>query len=81
MGCSGDIYREIVTLLQQHGAVQKKSKKHRHWVFPNGDVWIVPNSPRSGGYYYNRMELRKYLRPAEAVRASAGGHPSLSQRA
>ena len=62
MGCSGDMYWRIVRLLRESGAVLRRSKKHRHFVFPNGRVWIVPNSPKSdSGYYHNLADLKKYL--------------------
>lgn len=73
MGCSGDVYRKIGSLLRQHGAKMRKSKKHRHWVFPNGGVWIVPNSPKSdSGYYRNLADLKKYLRFAPDCSGPAG---------
>jgi hypothetical protein len=62
MGCSGDMYWRILRLLRKSGAVLRRSKKHRHFVFPNGRVWIVPNSPKSdSGYYHNLADLKKYL--------------------
>jgi hypothetical protein len=63
MGCCGDTYWRIVDLLRENGAVERRSKKHRHWVFPDGFVWIVPNSPKSSsGYYHNLADLKKQLR-------------------
>jgi hypothetical protein len=63
MGCCGDTYWRIVDLLRRNGAVQRRSKKHRHWVFPDGFVWIVPNSPKSSsGYHHNLADLKKELR-------------------
>jgi hypothetical protein len=69
MGCSGDIYWRILGLLRESGAVQRRSKKHRHFVFPNGRVWIVPNSPKSdSGYYHNLADLKKYLNASRTAR-------------
>lgn len=68
MGCNGDVYRRIIVLLRESGAVARKSKKHRHYVFPNGRVWIVPNSPKSdSGYYHNLADLKKYLNASRAA--------------
>jgi ribosomal protein S19E (S16A) len=62
MGCCGDVNRKILQLLHKSGAVRRTSKKHRHFVFPDGRVWIVPNSPKSdSGYYHNLADLKKYL--------------------
>lgn len=65
-----DVYREIETLLRQHGAVRQRSKKHERWSFPGGAVWIVPHSPRSdGGFYWNLHDLQRFLRTGHSARA------------
>ena len=61
---------EYLGLLRESGAVLRRSKKHRHFVFPNGRVWIVPNSPKSdSGYYHNLADLKKYLSTSRRARS------------
>jgi hypothetical protein len=63
-----DVYRTIESLLRRNGAVLKKSKKHRHWKFPDGAAWIVPCSPRNdSGFYNNLADLKKYLRTGHSA--------------
>lgn len=68
MARKGDVHRKIEVLLRQNGAVLKKSKKHSHWVFPSGDSWIVPRSPKSdNGFYHNLADLKKFLKTGDPV--------------